>query len=134
YFGALAYAPGSPYHNGNGACAATDHSCVDGLTCAVDGAGNFACSNANIDRSGTPVFAYHNSRRCAPTNLDRSWLHTHRELNYLHPNWTLKPASDGFVRIDQLVNSGSSGAGSEADSQTMAFYNQEELPFYYQLA
>src|SRR3974390_520049 len=35
YFGALAYAPGSPYHNGKGACAGTDHKCVDGLTCTV---------------------------------------------------------------------------------------------------
>src|SRR5215470_12451871 len=33
YFGALAYAPGSPYRNGNGACVSNDHSCVDGLTC-----------------------------------------------------------------------------------------------------
>src|SRR5215469_18501862 len=27
YFGALAYAPGSPYHNGNGSCSSTDHTC-----------------------------------------------------------------------------------------------------------
>src|SRR5215831_9545515 len=37
YFGALAYAPGSPYHNGNGTCVATDHKCVDGLACTVSG-------------------------------------------------------------------------------------------------
>jgi phospholipase C len=32
YFGALAYAPGTPYHNGNRPCIATDHKCADGLT------------------------------------------------------------------------------------------------------
>jgi phospholipase C len=44
YFGALAYAPGSPYHNGNGVCASTDHKCVDGLTCTVN-AGTLSCTN-----------------------------------------------------------------------------------------
>jgi phospholipase C len=39
YFGALAYAPGSPYRNGNGACSKADHSCVNGLSCTVDLAG-----------------------------------------------------------------------------------------------
>jgi phospholipase C len=28
YFGALAYAPGTPYHNGNGSCSATDNRCI----------------------------------------------------------------------------------------------------------
>src|SRR5215469_15891722 len=57
YFGALAYAPGSPYHNGNGACAATDHSCVDGLTCTVTN-GTFSCTNSNLDDNGSTVFAF----------------------------------------------------------------------------
>src|ERR1700758_354933 len=64
YFGALAYAPGSPYHNGNGTCAANDHSCVDGLTCTVDGSGNYTCSNSNLDQDGSTVFAFHNPSRC----------------------------------------------------------------------
>src|SRR5712664_2289543 len=39
YFGALAYAPGSPYHgptaerSGEQGCAPDDHRCVDGLSC-----------------------------------------------------------------------------------------------------
>src|SRR5229473_7998197 len=49
YFGALTYAPGSPYHaprredrdEHDGGCRKDDHSCVDGLTCRVDAAGNF---------------------------------------------------------------------------------------------
>ena len=41
YFGALTYAPGSPYHRpAKGACASGDHACVDGLSCKLtpDGA------------------------------------------------------------------------------------------------
>src|SRR5579884_1838063 len=49
YFGALAYAPGSPYHSPrredgddhDGGCNKGDHACVDGLACRVDTAGNF---------------------------------------------------------------------------------------------
>ena len=33
YFGALAYAPGSPYHTTSGGCRREDHKCVDGLSC-----------------------------------------------------------------------------------------------------
>src|SRR5437879_11710686 len=35
YFGVLAYASGSPYRTGNGACAETDNRCVHGLTCSA---------------------------------------------------------------------------------------------------
>src|ERR1700688_3384400 len=64
YFGALAYAPGSPYHNGNGSCAASDHRCVDGLTCGVDSFGNVSCSNSNLDDDGSTVKAFHELSRC----------------------------------------------------------------------
>src|SRR5947199_846391 len=70
YFGALAYAPGSPYHNprrhhddgdgdrdDRGGCRANDHDCVDGLTCEVDAAGKFRCANANLDDDGSTVHA-----------------------------------------------------------------------------
>jgi hypothetical protein len=59
YFGALAYAPGSPYRNGYGACPASDHQCVDGLSCTADAAGNLTCSNSNLDDDGTRVVAFH---------------------------------------------------------------------------
>jgi phospholipase C len=86
YFGALAYAPGSPYHNGNGACAKTDHACVDGLTCTVDGSGNVTCTNSNFDEDGSTVVAFHDSNRCVAPDLDHSWFGTHSELNFLNPN------------------------------------------------
>ena len=40
YFGALAYAPGTPYHTSSNGCSKNDHNCVDGLSCRVDAAGN----------------------------------------------------------------------------------------------
>ena len=52
YFGALTYAPGTPYHNGNGRCSNGDHQCVDGLTCTADASGNLTCANANLDDDG----------------------------------------------------------------------------------
>ena len=70
YFGALAYAPGSPYHPGSGSCSQNDHNCVDGLSCQVDAAGNVTCSNANPDDNGTIVVVFHDGRRCAAPDLD----------------------------------------------------------------
>src|SRR5215471_2004744 len=70
YFGALAYAPGSPYHNGNGACSATDHTCVDGLTCSFDSGGNLNCTNSNLDDDGSTVYAFHGTSRCVIPDLD----------------------------------------------------------------
>src|SRR5262245_43236412 len=52
YFGALAYAPGSPYHTtaavGAG-CSADDPLCVDGLSCKVNASGGLHCSDANLE-------------------------------------------------------------------------------------
>jgi phospholipase C len=127
YLGVLAFAPGSPYHNGNGACAKTDHQCVDGLSCTVDPAGNFTCSNSNIDNEGGKVFSFHDSRRCVFPDLDHGWFSTHREGNFLQPNKTLNRfLADGFVRINEVTE------GNR--DQTMNLYNQNEIPFYYDLA
>jgi phospholipase C len=51
YLGALAYAPGSPYHNGNGSCSFTGHYSLDGLTCALNGS-SLDCTNSNINNEG----------------------------------------------------------------------------------
>src|ERR1700730_4026937 len=59
YFGVLALAPGSPYHqpghdgdrdrdDRTAGCAKDDHACVDGLACHLDISGNFVCSNSNV--------------------------------------------------------------------------------------
>ena len=128
YFGALAYAPGSPYHNGNGSCSSSDHTCVDGLTCTVSN-GVFNCTNSNVDENGNTVFAFKATTRCVIPDLDHSWVGTHSEMNFENPNNTLKdPLSDGFVRQNFLTEQ-----HNNLD-QTISFYDQDDLPFYYGLA
>jgi phospholipase C len=146
YFGALAYAPGGPYHSPkrdgdddrddrNGGCRPEDHTCVDGLTCRVDAAGNFRCSNSNLDDDGSTVFAFHDSRRCVAPDLDHGWTSTHKEANFLHPNNALGDTrSDGFVRVNDVTEQVDKGVENATEDQTMNFYNQDELPFYYDLA
>jgi phospholipase C len=143
YFGALALAPGSPYHaperedrdDRDGGCRRNDHRCVDGLTCRVDKAGNFTCLNANRDDNGSVVFAFHDSRRCVAPDLDHGWANTHREANFNRPNDVLfQGFMDGFVRINDKTEQIDKGVENATDDQTMAFYNQNEIPFYYDLA
>jgi phospholipase C len=134
YFGALAYAPGNPYHNGNGGCASTDHKCVDGLTCTVT-SGVFSCTNSNLDDNGSTVVAFKATSRCVRPDLDHSWVGTHKEINFANPNNTLRSRlSDGFVRQNDLTEQIDNGIESPTDDQTISFYNQDDLPFYYGLA
>ena len=145
YFGALTYAPGSPYHaprredggdrdDRSGGCRAGDHTCVDGLTCRVTAAGDLNCSNVNRDDDGSLVFAFHDSRRCVAPDLDHGWASTHREANFNHPNDTLfQGLMNGFVLINDQTEQIDKGENA-TDDQTMAFYNQNEIPFYYDLA
>jgi phospholipase C len=146
YFGALAYAPGSPYHTpsqdrdrdqGNDAsgCPKGDHRCVDGLTCTVSGSGQFTCLNSNIDDNGHTVLAFHDSRRCVAPDLDHGWGGTHHEANFSNPNNTLHDAlNDGFVRVNDVTEQPDQGVENATEDQTMNFYNQDEIPFYYDLA
>src|SRR5882724_2186636 len=138
YFGALAYAPRSPYHSpskSHGGCAVDDHACVDGLSCLVDASGALHCFNSNLDDDGSQVFAFHDSRRCVAPDLDHSWFSTHREDNYTNPMNTLgQSLSDGFVRVNDQTEQPDNGVESPTDDQTINFYNQDEIPFYYDLA
>jgi phospholipase C len=144
YFGALAYSPGSPYHTPGdgdgdrddlGGCRRDDHRCVDGLTCSVDQAGNFTCLNSNIDDDGSTVLAFHDSRRCVAPDVDHGWTATHAEANFNHPNDTLhQTLSDGFVRVNDVTEQKDNGVENATEDQTMNFYNQDEIPFYYDLA
>src|ERR1700681_1918331 len=115
YFAALAYAPGSPYHNGNGSCASNDHKCVDGLTCSVS-AGTLSCTNSNLDDDGSTVFAFKATSRCVIPDLDHSWVGTHHEMNFANPNSTLKnPLSDGFVLQNDLTEQHDTGETATED-------------------
>lgn len=135
YFGALAYAPGSRYHNDGDGCRADDHNCVNGLTCRRDKAGNLTCSNSNIDDDGSTVVVFHDSRRCAGPDLDHSWFNTHREVNFYFPNDTLsQDLADGFVLVNDLTEQVDNGVETPTDDQTMGFFTQDEIPFYYDLA
>ncbi len=149
YFGALPYVPGGAYHgphdldresdagkpDADNGCRADDHRCVDGLTCRVKEDGDLQCFNSNADDSGRRVFAFHDSRRCVIPDLDHEWVGTHHEANFLDPNNTLHAfKADGFVRQNDLTEQLDKGVESATDDQTMAFYNQRELPFYYDLA
>jgi len=135
YFGVLAYAHGSPYRNGNGACAATDNRCVDGLTCSIDALGDLACKNSNLDDDGTVVRAFHEPSRCVSPDLDHGWFATHREGNFLSPNSTVTHfLADGFVRVNDLTEQIDNGVESPTDDSTIGYFNQSDIPFYYDLA
>ena len=145
YFGALAYAPGSPYHSPRGddrdrdaddrGCRPGDHHCVDGLSCRMTRGGDLACENRNADVGSFQVHAFHDTRRCVVPDLDHSWLGTHQEVNYAFPNWTLWfPRNDGFVRVNDVTEQPDTGGESPTEDQTMSFYTQGEIPFYYGLA
>jgi phospholipase C len=147
YFGTLAYVPGGVYHPvggddgrdrdglDRGGCRPDDHRCVDGLTCKVVADGTLSCSNANIDADGSKVFAFHNVNRCVKPDLDHGWVGTHREANFADPNAALRRfRGDGFARQNDLTEQIDNGQEGPAEDETMGFYTQAELPFYYDLA
>jgi phospholipase C len=135
YFGALGYAPGSPYHNGRAGCGKDDHDCVDGLICRVEKDGSLTCFNSNKDDNGSLVAAFHDPKRCASPDLNHSWFETHQELNFLHPNNTLRDAdNNGFVLVNDATEQVDKGIEGPTEDQTMGFYNQNDIPFYYNLA
>src|SRR6516165_8146385 len=130
YFGALAYAPGSPYHtpdrdrdrdrdgDDQSGCRKEDHRCVDGLTCTVDSSGQFTCLNSNIDDDGHTVLAFHDSRRCAAPDLAHGWADTHHEINFGNGNNTLlDPLADGFVRVNDVSEQHDNGVENSTEDQ-----------------
>jgi phospholipase C len=137
YFGALAYAPGSPYHaaaDGRAGCRGNDHRCVDGLSCTADAAAGLRCRNTNLDDDGSTVAAFHDANRCVRPDLDHEWLGSHREVNFDQPDATRRrPMMDGFVRVNDETEQTDSGESATED-ETMGFYDQSDLPFYYDLA
>jgi len=136
YFGVLALAPGSPYHPSFGACSPFDHKCVDGLACFIDQTGNYHCANLNpdADNNHSLVFAFHDPTRCTIPDLDHSWLGTHKEMNFEFPNATrFFTLSDGFVNVNDQTEQIDTTENATED-ETIGFYNQNDLPFYYDLA
>ncbi|HEX5460455.1 MAG TPA: alkaline phosphatase family protein [Steroidobacteraceae bacterium] len=135
YFGALAYAPGGPYHASSVGCAADDHSCVDGLNCSVDPTRGLVCTNSNLDDDGAAVAAFHAPSRCTVPDLAHSWQQSHLEANFADPNAALfNSPNDGFVRVNDASDQPDDGVETPTDDGTMGFYTQDDLPFYYDLA
>ena len=135
YFGVLPYAPGSPYRRGP--CHADDHACVDGLACSRDPkTGAYHCQNTNRDDDkAKKVRAFHLADYCVKTDLDHSWVGTHKEVNFSEPNaGPGRTPNDGFVLVNDLTNQPDNGVESPTDDQTMGFYNEDDLGFYYDLA
>src|SRR5262245_564934 len=137
YLGALPYVPGTPYHNakGNGvsrACNPSDHTCVDGLNCRQPrNGGVLKCRNANKSNFKGRVRAFHQTSYCTGPDLDHSWDGTHREVNFKHPNNTLKsPRNNGFILQNALTES----PGQDITHDAMGYYTDVDLPFYYSLA
>ena len=137
YLGVLPYVPGTPYHNAKGhgvtrGCDATDHTCVDGLSCRTPRLGGaLKCRNSNKSNGPGRVRVFHETKYCTGPDLDHSWDGTHREVNFKHPNSTLKaPRNNGFV----LQNALPEFANQAVDHDTMGYYTDVDLPFYYSLA
>ena len=138
YLGALPYAKGTPYHapkppKGStvAVCKPTDSKCVDGLTCAKKKK-LLICSNSNPDPNGNAVTSFHQTNYCPGPDFDHSWIASHQMLNFSNPDATLtSPLLDGFVRANALTE-GPNQAQPPWD--TMGYYNETDLPFYYYLA
>jgi len=135
YFGVLPYAPGTPYKRGP--CRPDDHRCVDGLSCkrnAIEG--SYRCHNSDRDDGqGKKVFAFHSHDYCVRTDLDHEWIGTHKEANFFQPNATLTESPhDGFVLQNDSTNQPDVGVETQTDDETMSFYNEGDLGFYYSLA
>jgi len=134
YFGVLPYARGTPYHRAARRCPSSDHSCVDGLSCTRDATGNYTCTNSNVDDDGSTVFAFHDARYCVGPDLQHDWPGSHREANFNHPAGALAfSPNDGFVLVNDATEQIDNGE-SPTDDDTMGFYNEDDLPFYYALA
>ena len=110
----------------------TDHTCVDGLNCRQPrGGGVLKCRNSNKSNTKGRVKAFHEMSYCTGPDLDHSWDGTHREVNFRHPNKTLKsPRNNGFVLQNALTELPDQAVTHDA----MGYYTDVDLPFYYSLA
>jgi phospholipase C len=135
YFGVLPYVPSGPYHAGP--CGVDDHACVDGLTCQA-GASGLLCSNSNIDADATgalkTAFSFNLANYCPAPDLNHEWPGSHEEANFKHPMQTLRSSpNDGFVRVNDATEQIDHGE-SPTEDETMGYYDQVDLPFYYGVA
>jgi phospholipase C len=133
YFGVLGYVPNSPYHNTkkHRGCAPTDATCVDGLKCKVPAkTGVLTCSNKNPSNFSGTVRSFHEPRFCTGPDLDHSWIGSHGEGNFKRVNDMLHSSpNNGFVKVNAETED-----GQAFDHNTMGYYDDNDLPFYYDIA
>ena len=132
YLGTLPYVPSGPYHPGP--CKKGDHSCVDGLAC-TGAYGSLSCSNANPDDDQSIVHSFHDPNYCVFPDLNHEWFQSHLEANLLSPNDALMSSpNNGFVIVNDITEQPDTGGESATEDETMGYYTQADLPFYYTLA
>lgn len=132
YFGVLPYVPNGQYHAGP--CKSNDHSCVDGLTCQQDSSGQLVCTNSNPDDDGSLVYSFHDANYCPAPDLQHNWPGSHHEANWQNPaDALLSTLNDGFV-LENDATEQIDSIESPTEDDTMGYYNQTDLPFYYSLA
>jgi phospholipase C len=135
YFGVLGYVPNTPYHGARRfrGCDPTDNSCVDGLTCKRrESTGALVCRNRNPGNfSSQAVRSFHEPRFCTGPDLDHGWVSSHEEGNIKRITAMLHSSpNNGFVK----VNAETEGPDQTFDHDTMGYYDDNDLPFYYDLA
>src|SRR5271157_5501288 len=132
YLGALPYASGTPYHEGFFGCDEDDHNCVDGLSCFRRFNGQLVCFNFNFDDNGSLVFSFQDKNYCPGPDLDHSWIGSHKEANFLFPNFALPLSfNNGFVLQNDATEQLDNGVESPTEDDTMGYYRETDLPFYY---
>jgi len=133
YFGVLGYVPNSPFHNAKRSkgCDPSDHACVDGLKCkAAAKTGVLTCKNKNPSNFAGSVRSFHEPRFCIGPDLDHGWSSSHEEGNFKRPNDMLRSSpNNGFVRVNAETE-----GGQAFDHDTMGYYDDNDLPFYYDIA
>jgi phospholipase C len=134
YLGVLGYVAGSPYHNAKGrrGCPINDNTCVDGLSCKIaKNTGQLLCRNKNQSNLKGTVRSFHEEKLCTGPDLDHSWIGSHEEGNFKHPNSMLRSSpNNGFVRVNAETN----GPEQVTAHDTMGYYDDGDLPFYYDIA
>ena len=74
--------------------------------------------------------AFRDPRYCTGPDLDHSWIGSHHEGNFLHPNDMLKRSRNrGFVKVNEMTEQ----PNQLTDHDTMGYYTDVDLPFYYDL-
>ncbi len=134
YFGVMPYVTGGPYHapRRGRACDPTDHACVDGLSCKIDTRFNqLVCRNKNPSNFRGRVRSFHEIKYCTGPDLDHSWIGSHEEGNFKRVNSMLRSSpNNGFVK----VNAETEGGDQVTAHDTMGYYDNGDLPFYYDMA